>query len=135
MNENTHLSFTYNFTFYPPSSQRLLPLLKKDIESTHFFNLRASFHTFGFICIGTEHIILNHTWYKTCKLLRIAKKNYLIILKTCMFLNYTPNNISLTTELELLIKKWICWQISYLLWVNLYQELKKNNKDLELSTK
>ena len=79
-----HLSFTYNFNFYPPSSQRLLHLLKKDIESTHFLNLRASFHTFGFNRIGTEHIILNHTWYKTCKLLKIAKKNYLI---TCMFLN------------------------------------------------
>ena len=82
-----HLPFTYNFSFYPPSSQRLLHLLKKDIESTHFLNLRASFHTFGFNRIGTEHIILNHTWYKTCKLPRIAKKNYLIILKTYMFLN------------------------------------------------
>ena len=70
-----HLSFTYNFNFYTPSSQRLLHLLKKDIEATRFLTLRASFHTFGFNWIGTEHIILDHTWYKTWKLPTIAKKN------------------------------------------------------------
>ena len=34
-----YLSFTYNFSFYPPSSQRLLHLLKKDIEVPHFSNV------------------------------------------------------------------------------------------------
>ena len=70
----SHLSFTYSFNFYPPSSQRLLHLLKKDTEATHFLNLRASFYTFGFDCIRTEHIILNHTSYKTCKLRGLPKK-------------------------------------------------------------
>ena len=36
-----YLSLTYNFSFYPPSSQRLLHLLKEDIEVPHFFKHRV----------------------------------------------------------------------------------------------
>ena len=82
------LSFTYNFSFYTPSFQRLLHLLKKDIEVTHFLNPRVSFHILDSIAfnsfllyshLGAEHIILNHTWYKTCKLPRIAKTKQKIL--------------------------------------------------------
>ena len=31
----------------------------------------------------------------------------------------------MTTEVELFIKKCLCWQINYLFWVLLYQEVKK----------
>ena len=51
-----------------------------------------------------------------------------------MFLNQIPNNISLTTELELLIKK-INMLTNKLLTLSQPLSGIKKNKDLELSTK
>ena len=73
------LSFTYNFSFYPPSSQRLLHFLKKGIEDLHFFKPKGllSYFWIQFDLIHFEFILILVLSILFWTILGVKHANYL----------------------------------------------------------
>ena len=121
-------SGTQNFLLWPTTVAGIF----KDFESNFWKKYLAtplllnsvwfdSFWLYSFL--GTEHIILNHTWHKTCKLElpnklfdNFENMHVFVLDSKWNFIDYWG---------WILHKKCLCWQISYLFWVLLYYEVKK----------